>query len=79
MYHIVYANHPGDTKDKQEEVKKIYDEILTQEPEYTLDAIMLLSGSESKSIRSVAFSTLSNLSTHSSKYKSVMAQILRDC
>ena len=49
-----------------------------QPVEYVLDAIMYLSGNDSKFIRTTAFSTLSSLSKYSSQCRSVMTQIERD-
>ena len=54
------------------------DMIEDEHPECFLDAIMMLSGSDDKEIRSTAFSSLSSLSEYSSLYQSVMAQIKRD-
>ena len=76
-HHLVYKSHltPGMS---EQMVKEILEKIQDSSVEYILDAIMYLSGNDSKFIRTTAFSTLSSLSKYSSQCKSVMAQIQRD-
>ena len=60
------------------QIKEATRKVEKQPVEYILDAIMYLSGNDSKFIRTTAFSTLSSLSKYSSNCPSVMAQITRD-
>jgi hypothetical protein len=53
--------------------KKILDKIMNAPIETILDAIMYLSGSDSKLIGTTAFSILSSLSKFSSQCESVMS------
>ena len=62
----------------QRKFQENLDQIEQQDPTSYLDAIMMLSGSEDKEIRSTAFSSLSSLSEYSSAYESIMQQIKRD-
>ena len=57
---------------RKKERKEIIGEIISSPPEYILDAIMYLSGNESKKIGTTAFSILSSLSKFSSQCESVM-------
>ena len=78
-HRIVYRSLELDEEDPtKSEWEFYYLQILNSEPEIVLDAIMYLSGSESKYIRATAFSTLSSLAQYSSKDKTVMCQIQRD-
>ena len=79
---IVYKINEYEESQKKKEdaeddpkLQEIIKEISESKVEHTLDAIMNLSGSDSRFIRTTAFSTLSSLSTFSSQYKSVKAQI----
>jgi hypothetical protein len=51
---------------------------FNQHQNYVLDALMLLSGSESLQVRTRAFSTLSTLSTYASQSEELMPQIQAD-
>lgn len=84
-HHLVYESHfnPNISSGrisipKTLEAEKVLDVLKNKPVEYVLDAIMYLSGSESKQIRTTAFSTLSSLSKYSSQCESVMVQIQRD-
>ena len=63
---------------KEDQVSALIKQTLNSEESVILDAIMFLSGNESMSIRTTAFSTLSQLSKFCSSCESVMAQISRD-
>lgn len=66
-HHLVYQSHFTNNPNlDQEEKNKILENIKNQPVEYVLDAIMYLSGNDSKFIRTTAFSTLSSLSKYSS-------------
>ena len=84
-HHLVYESHfnPNISSGRISipqtiEAEKVLEHLKNKPVEYVLDAIMYLSGSESKQIRTTAFSTLSSLSKYSSQCESVMVQIQRD-
>jgi len=86
-HHLVYQSHfnPNISSGKaaappilSQDAEAVIERIKAQPVEYVLDAIMYLSGNDSKFIRTTAFSTLSSLSKYSSQCPSVMAQIARD-
>lgn len=84
-HHLVYESHfnPNISSGrislpKNQETEDVLERLRNQPVEFVLDAIMYLSGNDSKFIRTTAFSTLSSLSKYSSQCRSVMTQIERD-
>ena len=59
-------------------IDKVINEIKISEVTCSLDVIMILSAHENDSIRSIAFSTLNNLSMLCSQYQTVMMAVKRD-
>ena len=76
-HRLVYSSKLTDSQTSEDKEAKI-EEIKNDKIDHILDSIMYLSGNESKSIGTTAFSTLSSLSKFSSTCVSVMAQIERD-
>jgi hypothetical protein len=71
-HRLVYSSKLKGGESKSERNSKI-EEIKKDEVDHILDSIMYLSGNESKSIGTTAFSTLSSLSKYSSTCPSVIA------
>jgi len=63
---------------KEDAIVSLVNKTLKSSPQYILDAVMYISGCDSTSIRTTAFSTLSSLSKFSSQCRSIMSQIKRD-
>lgn len=74
-HRLVYKKIEEEDRLKEKELTELVEKIKVQPVEYILDAIMYLSGNILNSIRTTAFSTLSQLSKFSSMCKTVMAQI----
>lgn len=60
------------------EIQKIVDETEDGEPLLLIDAVMCLTSSNSRRIKTIAFATLSQLSLFAAKDKHVLAQVRRD-